>query len=121
VYRRSKHYGRTSRVTQVGNPRLTVHFDDGLPGKFVDIKYARLLPEQQETDTDDDAHHNRIPAVSGDDEEEDEDVLVEMFHRLVVQTTVTTLADTNSMADVESAINDHVIHIRQHALKIPQR
>jgi hypothetical protein len=124
VYRRSKHYGRTATIIKVGNPRLTVRFDDGLPGSFVDIKYARLIPEHEEqgdTTILDNTRHNLVPAVSVDNGDDDEDVLVKMFHRLAVETAVTALADANNMADVERAINAQAVRIRAHALKILQR
>jgi hypothetical protein len=101
-----------------------VRFDDGLPGSFVDIKYARLIPEHKEqgdTSIPDNTRHNLVPTVSVDNGDDNEDVLVKMFHRLAVETAVTALADANNMADVERAINAQAVRIQAHALKILQR
>jgi hypothetical protein len=124
IYRRSKHYGRTGIITKLRNPRLTIRFDDGLPGSFVDVKYARLIPEheeQEDTSATNNMHHNLVPTVSVDNGNDNEDVLVTMFHRLAVQTAVTALADANDMSDVEYAINAQAVRIRAHALKILQQ
>jgi hypothetical protein len=45
TYARSKHYWRTGAVTRISNPRLTVQFDDGHPGNYVDHRHARVIPD----------------------------------------------------------------------------
>jgi hypothetical protein len=37
---RSKHHNRTGTISSLGMRRLTVHFDDHLPGSFVDYAHA---------------------------------------------------------------------------------
>jgi hypothetical protein len=121
VYPKSKHFGKTGVVIKVGDPRLSVRFDNGLPGTFVDVAYARLIAERgghNETHQVNNIHPMETPAVSGDEEDDDDYVLVEMFDRLAVQTAITALADANNMADVERAINEQASRIREHAAKI---
>jgi hypothetical protein len=40
----SPHQGRKAVIRAVGNRRLTVRFEDGLPGTFIDYKAAMLIP-----------------------------------------------------------------------------
>jgi hypothetical protein len=69
IYRGSKHYGRTGTVSQVGNPRLTINFDDGRPGIFVDIKYARLTSTRQDNaDVSEASQDDWISQVSKNDD-----------------------------------------------------
>jgi hypothetical protein len=122
IYRGSKHYGRTGIVSQVGNPRLTINFDDGRPGTFVDIKYARLLTtEQGNTDVSESSQDDWISQVSNDDDDS-EDELNAMFHRrLALETATTALSGANNIADVERVIADQASRIRQHATRVLQR
>ncbi len=94
-----------------------MRFDDGLPGSFVDVKYARLIPEHEEqgdTSTPDNTRHNLVPTVSVDNGDDDEDVL----HREVegsgdggatVGAVAGTQADTDSDdKDTDSDEKDNV-------------
>jgi hypothetical protein len=122
IYRGSKHYGRTGIVSQVGNPRLTINFDDGRPGTFVDIKYARLLTtEQGNTDVSESSQDDWISQVSNNDDDS-EDELNAMFHRrLALETATTAISGANNIADVERVIADQASRILQHATRILQR
>jgi hypothetical protein len=41
---RSKHHGRYAMVTRVNHKKLSVVFEDGQPGQFVDKEHATLAP-----------------------------------------------------------------------------
>jgi hypothetical protein len=42
----TKHHGRIARIDSIGNRRLSVTFEDGLSGKFVEYIDAVLIPER---------------------------------------------------------------------------
>ncbi len=110
IYAKLKHYRRTGIVTRVCNPRLSIRFDDGRPGNYVDYRYARLVPETvPETDTTIRYNHHSseawMTAVSDDREDEETDSIVALMENLAIQTAGTTLAGSNNMAYVERAIS----------------
>jgi hypothetical protein len=114
VYARSKHYGRTGVITQVCNPRLSVRFDDGQPGSYVDYRYARLMPiPETVTRNSNAANNDRVTTVFGDvgDEEED-DSLVILMESLAIQTAVSVLAGASDTADVERAIDEQATRMQ---------
>ena len=120
VYRKSKHYGRIARVTQVNNPRLSVDFEDGGAGAFVDFRYARRIPDLIPTTMPPNIHQQRTQPIH-DNDEEDGDVLAEAFNRLAIDTAIAILVDTSNMAGVERAIEEQVIRIRYYAQSILRR
>jgi hypothetical protein len=42
----TRHHGRIARIDSIGNRRLSVTFEDGLSGKFVEYVDAVLIPER---------------------------------------------------------------------------
>jgi hypothetical protein len=122
IYARSKHYGRTGSITRVCNPRLSVHFDDGQAGSYVDFRYARITPAPDTT-----THNNGdgieavMIAVKSDTEDEEDNSLVGLMESLAIQTAVSALAEANDMADVERAIDEQATRIRAQARHILQR
>jgi hypothetical protein len=45
----TKHHGRIARIGSIGNRRLSVVFEDGLAGKYVDYTDVVLIPERGQT------------------------------------------------------------------------
>jgi hypothetical protein len=41
--KKSKHFGRNGTITSLGLRRITVEFDDNLPGKYVDYSHATRI------------------------------------------------------------------------------
>jgi hypothetical protein len=122
IYTKSKHYQRTGIVTRVCNPRLSVRFDDGRPGNYVDYRYARLIPETNTTPRHSDlTGGDWVTAVSDDRGDDETDSIVALMEDLAIQTAVTTLAVSNNMTDVERAINEQAARIRIQARRILQR
>ena len=122
TYGRSKHYGRTGIVTRVCNPRLSVRFDDGQAGCYVDFRYARVLPVPDPTTRiNDDRTRDAMTTVSEDADDEEGNLLIGLMENLAIQTAVSVLAEANDMADVEKAIAEQAVHIRTQAWRILQR
>jgi hypothetical protein len=129
TYAKSKHYRRTGVITRISNPRLTVRFDDGHPGNYVDYRYARVIPDApRRTNLTNTSPRNinitdvdLMATVSEDRGDEETNSVTALMENLAIQTAVTTLAGSNNMADVERAINEQATRIRIQARRILQR
>jgi hypothetical protein len=58
---RSKHYNRTGTITSLGLRRITVSFDDRLPGSYVDYSHASKIDQQPSDTASDETEKDKEP------------------------------------------------------------
>jgi hypothetical protein len=78
--KRSKNFGRTGTVISLGLRRITVDFDDELPGKYVDYSHATTI----ET--------NDVPreqSIQTDNSDKDTDEISRLLEHLAFTTAIT--------------------------------